>query len=148
MEATSELKRPRDDGGDLEGPDVGEKMRRIDAEGDAMIQQMRDPNTEIPPDMFNGDVEVDAMEGASLDVDPGLITAAKKTEWDQLKAMGTFEIVKRMPKMKVLGTRWVLTNKGGKGVPRIKARFVAKDFWQHDGAEDIFRARPICRASS
>ena len=42
----------------------------------------------------------------------------------------------------VIGTKWVVVNKGKALNPRIKARLVAKEFRTKDGADELFSGTP------
>ena len=71
--------------------------------------------------------EAEQLEG----VDPSLIMQAKIAEMQQLQDRATFEIRPRSElgeDMKIVGTRWVLVNKGTQTEPKIKARLVAQEF--------------------
>ena len=82
-----------------------------------------------------------------LKVPTPLVTAAKKTELDQLQKMGTWKEVPRSqmeadPEAKKIDTRWVLVNKGTEVNPKVKARLVAKEFRTKSGGESLFSGTP------
>ena len=67
-------------------------------------------------------------------VDPSLISEAKRKELRQLKNRRTLDPVQQSQLEEgtpVVGTRWVVTNKGTATAPKIKARLVCQEFATH-----------------
>ena len=67
------------------------------------------------------------------DFDQELVAKAKREELDKLEKLKVYEVVDRKefendPAAIKIGTKWVVTNKGTKVNPMIKARFVGKEF--------------------
>ena len=87
---------------------------------------------EEPEKWFIVDLAADAWETSNLDhISPNLITQAKQKEIKQLWDMATFKVVDRKSlssEAKIIGTRWVIVNKGDVDVPNVKARLVAQEF--------------------
>ena len=82
-----------------------------------------------------------------LKVPSALVTAAKKTEIDQLNSFGTWRLVSKTemdndPTGKKVDTRWVLANKGTDTEPKVKARLVAKEYRTKSGGETLFSGTP------
>ena len=142
---------------DMVSPDSDRKRGRADSLGDEAVAKAartagdedmdvavmtRCPNSEPSPEMFQGDGRTDEVEGHELNVPANLITEAKRIEWNQLVDMSTFVVVDRPADTKVIGTRWVLVNKGSPQTPRVKARLVAKDFWRKEGSGNMFSGTP------
>ena len=76
------------------------------------------------------------------------IYAAKLTELQQLKSRNTLEVCDRrelQPNSKVVGTKWVLTNKGTADQPKLKARLVAQEF-ATEKSLDLFSGTPALAA--
>ena len=136
MDAEADRKRAREETPEEDEDELAEKSARTGGEDDMDLSAVtRDMNAEPAAQMFNGDEHSDAHEGEVLKVKPELIQAAKIAEHDQLVAFDTYDIVPRseVDKSKIIGSRWVLVNKGSTDQPRVKARLVAKDFWRKEG---------------
>ena len=101
-----------------------------------MVNAVVDNNVEDEHEAwFQADEMTDAWESEQLNqIDPALITAAKKKDLEQIHAGGTFEVCRRedLPEgTKVIGSRWVLVDKGPPGEPKVKARLVGQEFATH-----------------
>ena len=82
----------------------------------------------------------DDVSGAQLD--PTAVHEARKTEMGFFKTMGVYDRVPRseqaQTKGKIIGTRWIDTNKGDFDNPRIRSRLVGKEF--RTGPDDALYA--------
>ena len=79
-------------------------------------------------------------------VSPQLITEAMIKELDKFKELGVFEMIPRSemeeyPNHILVGTRWVLVNKGSELEPKVKARLVAQEF-ANEKRDDLFAGTP------
>ncbi|KAL7278122.1 hypothetical protein ACG7TL_008093 [Trametes sanguinea] len=76
--------------------------------------------------------------------------AAMEEELSRIKAMGTYELVERLPNVKVVGTVWALRKKRDENnkVVKYKARLCAQGFSQVYGIDYTLTASPTARASS
>ena len=94
---------------------------------------------------FHVDEHADEWEAAKLEnVNPDDVHQAKLSELRQLQAQDTVCLVDRkelLPNSKVVGTKWVITNKGTAEAPRLKARLVAQEFATGKSL-DFFQGRP------
>ena len=81
---------------------------------------------------------VDDVSGNKLD--PEGVKVARKSEMEFIQKMGVWEVVPR-PKCKVIGTRWVDTNKGDQQNPNYRSRLVAQEVKKGSVAE-YFAAMP------
>ena len=72
----------------------------------------------------------DDVSGAILD--PHLVHEARGTEIEYFRGMGVYERVPRSEqhatKGKIIGTKWIDTNKGDYANPKIRSRLVGKEF--------------------
>ena len=89
----------------------------------------------------------DDVSGASLD--PALVHMARATEIEYFKGMGVYERVHRseqqQTKGKIIGTKWIDTNKGDSANPKIRSRLVGKEF--RTGPDDaLFASTPPLEA--
>ena len=86
------------------------------------------------------EVACDDVSGALLD--PNLIHEARSTEIDYFKNMGVYERVPRSEQLetrgKIIGTKWIDTNKGDCAHPKIRSRLVGKEF--RTGPDDALYA--------
>ena len=81
------------------------------------------------------------------DVDPRLVRAAMAVELKKFKELEVFDIVPRetmneIPGANLIGTRWVLTNKGTSAAPQVKARLVAQEFATGQYRDELFAGTP------
>ena len=115
-----------------------------DEAGDELMQAVADPNAEVEPDYVQ-DWWTDELEAKKMDgVTPAMIAAAKAKELSQLHARSTFELRQRrdLPHdLQVVGTRWVLVNKGSSSQPVVKARLVCQEFNTYKDM-DLFSGTP------
>ena len=89
----------------------------------------------------------DDVSGASLN--PALVHEARATEIEYFKGMGVYERVHRseqqQTKGKIIGTKWIDTNKGDSANPKIRSRLVGKEF--RTGPDDaLFASTPPLEA--
>ena len=88
----------------------------------------------------------DEQIAATMGVAAETITEAKQAELRQLINMGTFSVIQsqevnRYPNSTVVGTKWVLVNKGTRDQPKVKARLCAQEFAVRPDAE-LFAGTP------
>ena len=72
---------------------------------------------------------VDDIKGTEMD--PKLTRAARCDELDEFRRRRVYDVVPRTsmrPGAKIVGVRWVETDKGNAGSPRIRSRLVAQEF--------------------
>ena len=85
-----------------------------------------------------------------IELDAGLVKAARAEEIQYYRAMGTYIKVPRAEALaagiKPIDTRWVDTNKGDSTRVRVRSRLVAKQFNNGKGGEDLFAATPPIEA--
>ena len=95
---------------------------------------------------FDVDIEGDEKEADLIGVSPALVARAKRDELLQLADMKTLDVVHRndvdFANHVVIGTRWVVVNKGNALQPRVKARLVAKEFRTKHGCDELFSGTP------
>ena len=119
-----------------------------DEAGDVIMKVSLDPNESNEPEYIQ-DVWADEAEAAKMNgVSPDLVAAAKTKELAQLKARMTFDVRDRrdLPSdMKIVGTRWVLVNKGSLAEPVVKARLVCQEFATYKDM-DLFSGTPALAA--
>ena len=100
------------------------------------------------PTFKNGIAEAkDDISGCSLP--PELVRAARGEEMDFFKRLSVYEIVHRSHQKatggKVIGTRWVDTNKGDTDSPDLRSRLVGREF--NVGKDDtLYAAAPPLEA--
>ena len=93
-----------------------------------------------------GAAGADGMTEESFD--PKLVAEAKKKEYETLQERGTYIVVDRAdmlsdPEAIKVSTKWVVTNKGSRTKPEMKARFVAREFVSGDIDKDtLYAATP------
>ena len=108
----------------------GELCLPPDVSGSEWLDDVNGPHHEHPEDGY----------------DLVLVQAAKEQELQRFKEMNVYE---EMPRSRVaeysepvtVGARWVITNKGTKEKPVIKARLVAQEF-AHDRRADLYAGTP------
>ena len=82
-----------------------------------------DPEEEI------GGRYVDDLKGTELD--PVLTTAARREELEEFRRRKVYRVVPRSamrPGAKIVGVRWVETDKGAPGSPKVRSQLVAQEF--------------------
>ena len=89
----------------------------------------------------------DDVSGAVLDTK--LVKAGRVVEMEYFKSMGVYEKVPRSEQLetkgKVIGTKWIDTNKGDFENPNIRCRLVGKEF--RTGPDDaLFASTPPLEA--
>ena len=89
----------------------------------------------------------DDVSGANLDL--ALVHEARATEIEYFRGMGVYERVPRseqhQTKGKIIGTKWIDTNKGDSTNPKIRSRLVGKEF--RTGPDDaLFASTPPLEA--
>ena len=81
---------------------------------------------------FEEDVWSDAWEAEQIgSVPQSMVTEAKRAELAQLHERNTMTIIDKKnvgPETKVIGSRWVVVNKGTTADPKVKARLVCQEF--------------------
>ena len=82
--------------------------------------------------------------------DPRLVEAAQREELARFQRMGVFRHVTdaevdATPESTIVGTRWVITDKGSDGKPVMKARLVAQEFATKEGRGELFAGTPGLR---
>ena len=93
-----------------------------------------EPVLEIPWEVF-----VDDISGETLD--PEGVRKARIEEIGFVEGMGVWKPVPRPKDKKVIGTRWVDTNKGDKLKPNLRSRLVAQEL-KRGSMEEYFAAMP------
>ena len=129
------------------GPEVGPEdfcgVPELDQLDTVVTKRRHDPNVEP---IFIGDDEDDEREADELDVAPEHVAAAKPAELKQLQQFDTLTVVHKsevqLDEHILVGTRWVITNKGTTLDPRVKARLVAKEFREKSGTDELFSGTP------
>ena len=128
-----------------DGVNITDVAMEIDAGDSDMLHVDRDPNTDSSLEQyFNQDTVADEWEAEQhAGVTADMVLAAKRAELAQLKGRNTFEICSRdaADVDKVVGTKWVITNKGTADEPRVKARLVCQEF-ALDKSLDFFSGTP------
>ena len=74
-------------------------------------------------------------------LDPSLAKKARQEEMEVFRAREVYEIVPRssVPRGKrVIGVRWVETNKGTATHPKVRSRLVAQEFARGKTPEDMY----------
>ena len=103
-----------------------------------------DPN-EVEEPVFDPDWDSDDREAAKMEgVSAELVAEAKRAELRQLQARNTYTLADRstLPAdLKVVGTKWVLRNKGTADEPRVKARLCCQEFATYKDF-DLFSGTP------
>ena len=92
------------------------------------------------PDHDKDEREASCMAGVTAQ----MISDAKAAELAQLRGRSTYEVKRRrdLPDdLKIVGTRWVLVNKGSSEEPRVKARLVCQEFATYPDP-DLFSGTP------
>jgi hypothetical protein len=90
----------------------------------------------------------DDLKGEVLD--PGLARKARQEEMEVFRMRDVYEIVPRssVPKGKrVIGVRWVETNKGTADQPKVRSRLVAQEFARGKTPEDMYAPTPSLMAT-
>ena len=83
---------------------------------------------EIAADVESGEY-VDDVKGGTLD--PRLARAARQEELEVFRQRNVYKVVPRssVPRgAKIVGVRWVETDKGTGGVPKVRSRLVCQEF--------------------
>ena len=92
---------------------------------------------------------VDDIKGCELD--PVLTRAARKEELDEFKKRQVYDVVPRTEMQrgsKIVGVRWVETDKGTPDVPRVRSRLVAQEFANSaDPTGELFAPTPPLAAT-
>ena len=103
--------------------------------------QAQFPVCEEPEPKMGEDIwhYVDDVSGAKLDAK--LVAEARKAELDTIAQMGVWKVVDRPDDKKVIGARWVDTNKGDSAKPNYRSRYVAKEL-KATTLGDFFAAMP------
>ena len=129
---------------DVDDPGGVDQNPPADEMRDELMGLAADRNEEADPE-FIQDWATDQREARQMDgVTPDLIGTAKAAELAQLRARCTFDITARSelnPETKMVGTRWVLGNKGTAEAPRVKARLVCQEFATYRDM-DLFSGTP------
>ena len=76
-----------------------------------------------------------------------MVALAKQEELQKFEKLKVYEVVKEEefrndPRAIKIGTKWVITNKGTKTKPMIKARFVGKEFADDTKKGELFAGTP------
>ena len=102
---------------------------------------------ELEPDEYEFyPSQKDTEIARTMGVEAELVTEAKRAELRQLAQMGTFSVtqtqeVNRYSDATIVGTKWVIVNKGSQQQPQIKARLCAQEFAIRPDAE-LFAGTP------
>ena len=115
-----------------------------------MNDQALDPNVDDTLEQyFRADEPADEREAGKLEgVTPEDVYRAKLAELHQLKQQNTLVAIDRgelRAGSKIVGTKWVITNKGTTTAPKVKARLVAQEF-ATDKSLDFFSGTPALAA--
>ena len=112
---------------------------------DEVMKLEHDMNEDKLDDAFFPDVDADEREAQKLEgVTADQIAEAKASELRQLRNRSTFELREGRdvnPNTKLVGTKWVLVNKGTAAAPKVKARLVCQEFATYKDA-DLFSGTP------
>lgn len=92
---------------------------------------------------------IDDIKGSELD--PKLARAARREEIEEFRKRKVYSVVPRSsmrPGAKIVGVRWVETDKGVPGAPKVRCRLVAQEFaTEADPDSELFAPTPPLAAT-
>ena len=101
------------------------------------------------PEEKVGGIYVDDLKGDELD--PQLAMAARRDELEEFRRRKVYSVVPRSamrPGAKIVGVRWVETDKGTQGCPKVRCRLVAQEFTtEADPDGELFAPTPPLAAT-